>query len=122
MMQYSESNSSARRRWSGWGAMGLTLGGFGAAFAAASCCALPILLGGLGLSTAWLFGLASVAAPHRLVLISLALGLFAAGAGALWRSRRSACAGLCSRPAVRWFTGAALCLGLLLAALGYRYG
>jgi len=112
------------RRWSSWGAVGLALGGLGAAFAAAACCALPILLGGLGLGTAWLFGIAKVAAPHRLAWIAIALLLIATAAVALWRSRRSVCAtsGWCSRPAVRWLTGATLGVAALLAVLGYRYG
>lgn len=38
-----------------WGAMGLTVGGVAAAFSVAACCALPILLGSIGVGTAWLF-------------------------------------------------------------------
>ena len=51
----------------GAGAAALTLGGLRAAFGAASCCALPILLSGAGLGTAWLGGVAELATPYRVV-------------------------------------------------------
>jgi mercuric ion transport protein len=104
--------------------MGLTVGGLGAAFGAAACCALPILLGSLGVGTAWLFGIARIAAPHRLALLGVAGALLAGGAWALWRQTRTVCApgGWCARAAVRWFTSAGIVLGLALAVLGYRYG
>ena len=103
---------------------GLTIGGVGAAFGAAACCALPILLGSLGVGTAWLFGIARIAAPHRLALLGMAAALLAGGAWALWEQSRKPCAadGWCARPGVRWFTSAGIVLGLVLALLGYHYG
>ena len=50
------------------GALLLAAGGLAAAFGAASCCALPMLLGFLGLGSAWLVSVAWIAAPHRLAL------------------------------------------------------
>ena len=46
----------------------LAAGGVTAAFGAASCCALPLLLGSLGLGSAWLVTVAWIAAPHRVAL------------------------------------------------------
>ena len=60
------------RRWGAWSPVAFTVGGLGAAFAVAACCGLPIVLGGLGLGTAWLFGIAVRAAPHREALLVLA--------------------------------------------------
>src|SRR5712671_1811064 len=75
------------------GAVLLALGGLSAAFGAASCCALPLLLSGLGISSAWLFGIAVLAAPHRLALIGGAAAcLIGAGIMLALRSRAVACA------------------------------
>jgi mercuric ion transport protein len=108
----------------GAGAVLLTLGGVGAAFGVASCCALPLLLATAGLGTAWLGGIALVAAPHRTILLAVA-GLCLAGAAALqWRQRRAALCvprALCARPAVRGLTTLGLLLGVVLLALGYAY-
>ena len=51
------------------GSLLLAAGGLAAAFGAASCCALPLLLGSLGIGSAWLVAVAWVAAPHRLALL-----------------------------------------------------
>jgi len=40
------------------GVLLLAAGGLAAAFGAASCCALPLLLGSLGLGSAWLVSVA----------------------------------------------------------------
>ena len=53
------------------GALLLAAGGLTAAFGAASCCALPLLLGSLGLGSAWLVTVAWFAAPHRLDLVAV---------------------------------------------------
>lgn len=104
--------------------MGLTVGGVAAAFSVAACCALPILLGSIGLGTAWLFGVARVAAPHRLALLILAAASLVGGAWALANQYRTSCvsAGWCARPGVRRLTALSLGLGVVLALLGYHYG
>src|SRR5947207_5996434 len=66
-------HSDIPRRGTG-GDTGVTLlaaGGLAAAFGVASCCALPMLLGSLGVGSAWLIAVAWVAAPHRLALLIL---------------------------------------------------
>ena len=49
----------------------LVAGGLVSAIGAASCCALPVLLGSLGLASAWLGNLAIIAGPHRPELLDL---------------------------------------------------
>src|SRR5438270_13319174 len=85
------------------GALLLAAGGLTAAFGAASCCALPLLLGSLGLGSAWLGTVAWLAAPHRLALLTIAVICLVSGGGVfLWRRRMAACApgAACGRPAI----------------------
>ena len=112
-----------KQRFSSWGALSLTLGGIGAGFGVAACCALPVLLGSVGLGTAWLFGIAKLAAPHRSLLLGIGAASLVGGAMALWYQSKVVCAtdGWCSRPAVRVLTTIGLALGLLLLILGHRY-
>ena len=106
------------------GATLLTLSGLGAAFGVASCCGLPFLLATAGFSTAWLGGIALLAAPHRPLLLTLAALCLAAGAGLLWRRQPAgACAtgSVCSKPVVRGMTMIGLMAGLVLLVIGYLY-
>lgn len=123
MSDLSVEPAAADRPASGSGAVLLTLGGLAAAFGAASCCALPIILAGAGLGTAWLGGIAMLAGPHRGILLMSAALLLVGGAILLWRQRASACmpGSVCARPAVRNLTAAGLLLGLGLLTLGYAY-
>jgi mercuric ion transport protein len=100
------------------------VGGFGAAFAAAACCGLPLLLSSLGIGSGWLFGIAVRAAPHRAALLIVAVVLLALGAWALWRQIRRVCepGAWCARGSVRMLTAVGLIVGVVLAVLGYRYG
>ena len=103
----------------------LTLGGLAAAFGVAACCALPILLISLGLSTAWLGGIASVAAPFRSLLLVFASLALAGGAILLWRQQRHAATcgqnGVCTPPVVRALTFVGLIVGVVLLIAGYLY-
>ena len=74
------------------GAVLLTLGGIGAAFGVASCCALPLLFTTLGIGTAWLGGVAVLAAPHRTFLLGIGALCLVAAAGLLVRQQRVAMA------------------------------
>src|SRR5882672_10543115 len=85
------------------GSLLLGAGGLVAAFGAASCCGLPVLLGSLGLGSAWLVAVAWVAAPHRLALLITAVACLVGAAGLfVWRRRVAACAphGACGSPAI----------------------
>ena len=106
------------------GALLLAAGGLAAAFGAASCCALPLLLGSLGLGSAWLFTVAWFAAPHRLALLTIAIVFLAAAGGVLvWRRRAAACAGgaVCSRPVATLPVLGILAVGVVLVTLGFMY-
>jgi mercuric ion transport protein len=112
------------RQVRGTSALLLTLGGLATAFGVASCCGLPLLLATLGLGTAWLGGVASLAAPHRPFLLASATVCLAGAAVLLWRQqRRVACTpdAVCARPAVHRLTLVGLLLGLVLLYLGYTY-
>ena len=93
----------------------MTLGGLGAAFGLASCCALPFLLAGLGFGTTWLAGIGLFALFHRTVFIAMAsLGLGGA-AVLLWHQRRSI------KPAAWAITGAVWVIGAVLFTYGTIY-
>lgn len=103
----------------------LTISGLGAAFGVAACCALPLLLAGLGLSSAWLGGVASIAAPYRALLLGFGALTLAAGAVLLWRQQRHAATcgpeGACTPPAARVATLIGLIAGVILLVGGYFY-
>jgi mercuric ion transport protein len=102
----------------------LAAGGLAAAFGAASCCALPLLLGSLGVGSAWLVAVAWVAAPHRLALLLAAvICLISAGGVFVLRSLVSACTpGMsCGRLATTALLVCMISLGAVLAVLGYLY-
>ncbi len=123
MSDLSAEPATTDRPAGGSGAVLLTLGGLAAAFGAASCCALPLMLATAGLGTAWLGGIAMLAGPHRAFLLTAAALLLVGGAILLWRQRASACTpgSVCARPAVRNLTTVGLLLGLGLLTLGYAY-
>ena len=107
-----------------WPAL-LTLGGLAAAFGVAACCALPLLMISLGLGTAWLGGIASVAAPIRSLLLVFAALALAGGAALLWRQQRHAATcgpnGVCTPPVVRLVTLVGLIVGIVLLIAGYLF-
>ena len=103
----------------------LTAAGLAAAFGVAACCALPMLLISLGLSTAWLGEVASFAEPNRDLLLVLAALALAGGAFFLWRQQRHAARcgpnGVCTPPVVRVLTLVGLLVGVVLLIAGYLY-
>jgi mercuric ion transport protein len=107
------------------GALLLAAGGLAAAFGAASCCALPLLLGSVGVGSAWLVAMAWFAAPHRVALLAVATVCLVSGGGVLlWqRYRIAACApgAACGRPATTALVTGVLSVGALLVVLGFLY-
>ena len=103
----------------------LTLGGLAAAFGLASCCALPILLGTLGLSTAWLAGIAVFSVGHRGILLAIGASGLIVGAALLWRQQRAAAicgpGGVCTPLAFRILTFGGLLIGAGLLWAGFIY-
>jgi mercuric ion transport protein len=109
----------------GSGAVLLTACGLVAAFSVASCCGLPFILATLGLGTAWLYGIAVLAAPHRTILLAVAGVFLIGGALLMWHQRQTSavCAPgrVCTKPAVRGLTMAGLLVGFVLLYLGYAF-
>ena len=106
------------------GALLLAIGGLAAAFGAASCCAIPMLLGSLGLGSARLAGVAIVAAPHRIALITATVVcLVGAGAVLAWYRRALTCAPdtVCGNPAITPLIIRLLSLDATLAIAGYLF-
>jgi mercuric ion transport protein len=99
----------------------LTIGGIGAAFAAASCCGLPFLLASTGIGFAWLTGLAIFSAPYRPLLLTSAAICLVGGAALLWRHQRVARACGVNKPTARNAIIVGLALGVALFYLGYAY-
>jgi mercuric ion transport protein len=103
----------------------LSVGGLATAFGAAACCGLPMLLAGAGLGTAWIGGIATVAAPHRTLLLILSALFLMGGAAALWRQllavRACRVDGACATPAARLLVLAGLLAGAALFVIGYLY-
>lgn len=110
------------------GEAGVTLlvaGGLVSAFGAASCCALPLLLGSLGIAGAWLGTLALLAGPYRPTLLTAAvICLVGGGTVLLWRRRPAAACALntiCGQPVPTALITGALCLGAVLTVLGFVF-
>jgi len=92
----------------------LAAGGVIGALAASSCCIVPLVLFGLGVSGAWIANLTQLA-PYQPYFIAATVGCLAGGYGLLYRSRRRSCADgeVCARPlSNRIVTG-----GLILATI-----
>ncbi|SKA25530.1 mercuric ion transport protein [Enhydrobacter aerosaccus] len=93
-----------------------------AAFGVASCCALPIALGALGISSAGLFAIAELVGPYQLYVLAAAVICLLGTVLLLWRQRRArACgvAGPCSRPVLDRFTYVTVVLAFGLLALTF---
>jgi mercuric ion transport protein len=120
-----DKDSVARRPANGSGAVLITLGGLAAAFGVASCCAIPLLLTTIGVGTAWLGGVALLAAPHRGLLLIVGALCLIGGAGLLWRQQRTAATcepgAPCTPPVVRALTLVGLLIGAVLLWAGYAY-
>lgn len=95
----------------------LAAGGLLGAVAASSCCILPLVLFGLGISGAWIANLTRLAPyqPYFLGVATLSLGT---GYWRVWHSRRTACAAgnACTRPLPSRTVMASLVLSTILVA------
>lgn len=104
------------------GVVALVSGGFASAFCLAACCALPVLLVGTGMGTAWLAPLVSFSQPHTGVLTTFSLVALVGSVGLVWhRSTRCDPGSLCATPAFRWTVTSAAVIGLILLALAKIY-
>jgi mercuric ion transport protein len=83
-----------------------------------------MLLGSLGLATAWLGGLALLAGPYRPVLLIGAVVCLIGGGVLLWRGRSAVTCtpgAACARPMPTAFLTGALSLGVVLTLLGFIF-
>src|SRR5258708_36772341 len=90
MVGLSDKTPATARPAHGAGPVLLALTGLAAAFAVASCCALPLFLATAGLGTAWLTGIALLSEPHRVFLLGAAACCLLPGAVLLWRHNPAA--------------------------------
>lgn len=117
--------SSESQRRAATGAGLLTATGFAAGFGLASCCALPMTFATLGFGAAWFGSIATLAAPHRTILMLVAVACLLGGSVLLWQQQRRAATcgpnGVCTPPAVRMLTAVGLLMGSVLLWAGYTY-
>src|SRR5262249_28241720 len=102
----------------------LAIGGLVGALAAASCCIMPLVLFGLGVSGAWIGNLTRLA-PYQPIFITASLACLGAGAWLTRRESKRACAEgeACARPLPNRLVNAALIVAALLvaAAIGFDF-
>lgn len=93
----------------------LAAGGVIGALAASSCCIVPLVLFGLGVSGAWIANLTRLA-PYQPYFIAATVGCLAGGYGLLYRSRKITCADgqVCARPASNRIVTSGLILATIL--------
>lgn len=101
------------------GPAALAVGGVAAAFGAASCCAIPMLLGGIGLGGLGSALFMPVLVPFQRYLLAAALACLVTGGVLLWHRRSCACRGTRTATTV---TLIGLALGTALLTLGLTYG
>jgi mercuric ion transport protein len=87
------------------------------ALAASSCCIMPLVLFGLGVSGAWIANLTQLA-PYQPYFIAATVGCLAGGYGLLYRSRKMTCTDgqVCARPLSKRVVTGSLVLATILVA------
>ena len=104
------------------GTLALVVSGIAASAALAACCAFPILLAGVALSTLWLRPVAAFAEPNSFVLNAIAILAPIGSVALVVRAGRTCKPGdLCARPLFRWSIIAAAVLGAVLLVLSKVY-
>ncbi len=94
----------------------LAAGGVLGAVAASSCCIVPLVLFGLGVSGAWIANLTRLA-PYQPYFIAATVACLAGGYGLLYRSRKITCTDgqVCARPLSNRIVMSGLVLATILA-------
>jgi mercuric ion transport protein len=104
------------------GAVALAGGGIAAAFALASCCAIPLFLAAAGLGAGWLLPIVSASQPHTGTLTAVSAVALLGSVGLVARPPKACEPGsLCARPCFRWTVVAAAVLGAALLVLSKLY-
>jgi mercuric ion transport protein len=100
----------------------MAAGGLFGALAASSCCILPLVLFGLGVSGAWIGNFTRLA-PYQPYFIAATMGFLGYGYWLVYRSSKLACANgeACTRPLPNGLVKATLILAtiLVVAALAF---
>ena len=101
----------------------MAAGGLLGAFAAASCCILPLVLFGLGVTGAWI-GTFTQLAPYQPYFIAVTIGCLGYGYWLVYRaSKVAACTDgeACARPLSNWLVRLGLIVAtmLVVAAIGF---
>jgi len=93
-----------------------------AAFGVASCCALPLALGTLGVGSAALVGIAVLVGPYQIQVLAAAVVCLFGAAFVMVRQRRAMTCGRAeavTRPLLGWFAVVAIALAIALLALTF---
>src|SRR5262249_12691883 len=100
------------------GSILLAIGGLIGAVAASSCCILPLVLFGLGVSGAWIGNFTQLA-PYQPLFIAVTIACLGCGYWLVYRSPGVACANdaVCSKPWPKWMVKAGLIVATMLVAL-----
>jgi mercuric ion transport protein len=102
----------------------MAAGGLLGALAASSCCILPLVLFGLGVSGAWIGNLTRLA-PYQPCFIAATLGFLGTGYWLMHRESKRVCAEgeACARPLPNRLVKTALVVAIVLviAALGFDF-
>lgn len=100
----------------------LAAGGVLGAVAASSCCIVPLVLFGLGISGAWIGNLTRLA-PYQPYFIAATVGCLGAGYWLRYRSRKTACAQdeACARPMPNRIVTIGFILATILVALALAF-
>jgi mercuric ion transport protein len=102
----------------------MAAGGLLAALAAATCCILPLVLFGLGVSGAWI-GTFTQLAPYQPFFIAATIACLGYGYWLVYRSSKVACAEgeACARPLSSWLVRLGLIVATILvaAAIGFDF-
>jgi mercuric ion transport protein len=102
----------------------MAAGGLLGALAASSCCILPLVLFGLGVSGAWIGNLTRLA-PYQPCFIAATLGCLGTGYWLMHRESKRVCAEAeaCARPLSNRLVKTALVVAtvLVIAALGFDF-
>ncbi len=102
----------------------LVAAGIVAALAASSCCVLPLVLFGIGVSGAWIGNLTRLA-PYQPYFIAATLACLGGGYWLVYRTTKTACADgeACARPLPDRTVKIGLILGtaLVIIALGFDF-
>ena len=102
----------------------VTTGGVLGALAASSCCVMPLVLFGLGVSGAWIGNLTRLA-PYQPYFLAATVACVGYGYWLLYRSRKTACTdgAICARPLSNRIvtTGLVIATVLVVAALAVDF-